>query len=275
MPQLKNLRKGWTNEHTAKSILSKFCFITEPACIGDDVGVDFFCTYFKIVGNDLLPQNSFAIQIKSNDQDVVITKKSQYFNELEVPFFIGVVEKNKNLTIYSGESICHFFTFYGDPMDKNNKHYFNKQNKISIKLSDDIRNKLYEQTRKEFILYFPFVAKLSVTYDYEISPSKLNPFFDICKMVQRNISTKTVHSYIYELYGKKERVKFAGISSSKTFRKNFMDRFEEAVFNIEYLSKSQPSELRKGEIKTFEEIGKLLKKQYRINDNILKKLNSN
>lgn len=111
MSHLLKFRKGWQSEHIAKFILSKFSFIAEPSTVADDLGTDFFCTLFNIQGGEyLVPQNSFAIQIKSDNKNIDITKKVPYIQGLEIPFFVGVVsKKDLTLQIYSGESIPHFF----------------------------------------------------------------------------------------------------------------------------------------------------------------------
>jgi len=46
MAHLLRIRKGWENENLARFILSKFSFISQPATIADDLGADFFCTFF-------------------------------------------------------------------------------------------------------------------------------------------------------------------------------------------------------------------------------------
>lgn len=189
MPRLKDPHKGWTNEHIAKSVLSKFCFIAGPTCTGDDVGTDLFCTYFRIYDNELLPLNSFAIQIKSNYKDINITKNLQYYNNLEIPFFVGVVDTSNcaKLRIYSGESICHFFTLFGNPMSRNSSHY-NKQNKVTVKLiNEKNREKLYEkkEAKHEFILNFPLIVEIDITYDYEKNPQEVQELFNLCRLIQK------------------------------------------------------------------------------------------
>jgi len=127
MPHLYKFRKGWQSEHLAKYILSKFSFIAEPSTISDDLGSDFFCTLFKVENKDfLLPQNSFAVQIKSGGEiksqksKFEINNKRDYIRRLEIPFFIGVINKEKlKLIIYSGEYISNYFSLVPDtPLSK-------------------------------------------------------------------------------------------------------------------------------------------------------------
>ena len=189
MPQLKNPHKGWTNEHIAKSILSKFCFIAEPSSIGDDVGTDLFCTYFKIDDKKLFPHDSFAIQIKSNYDDIDVSKNLQYYNNLEIPFFVGVVDNFNSikLNIFSGESICHFFTLFGNPLSPSSSHY-NRKNKVFIKLiNEKTHDPLYtkDSDKHEFLLNFPLVVDIDIAYDYENNSQEIQELFDLCRLIKK------------------------------------------------------------------------------------------
>lgn len=64
----------------------------------------------------MLPRNSFAIQIKSSPDSIDFSKKRRYLERLEIPFFVGVVNRDKlRLTIHSGEYIPAFFSYKGIP----------------------------------------------------------------------------------------------------------------------------------------------------------------
>ena len=113
MSHLFTMRKGWQSEHLAKFILSQIAFIANPSLIADDIGSDFICTLFQIIEKKskdyLIPKNSFAIQIKSNLRKIDLSKKIGYLAELEVPYFVGIINKSKlTLTIYSGEYFPQF-----------------------------------------------------------------------------------------------------------------------------------------------------------------------
>ena len=117
MAHLLKIRKGWENENLARFILSKFCFISQPSTVADDLGADFFCTFFIKVPKDrktktrktvtdvfVYPKHSFAIQIKSKKSQFSLTNKLEFFDNLEVPFFVCVVnQKILSMTIYSGD----------------------------------------------------------------------------------------------------------------------------------------------------------------------------
>jgi hypothetical protein len=87
------------NEHLAASILSQFCFIARPDRVGDDIGSDYYCTLFEREGRGkaerIIPRISFAIQVKSNRAVIDVTPNMDYLWNLEIPFFVGVVEQSK------------------------------------------------------------------------------------------------------------------------------------------------------------------------------------
>ena len=50
------------------------------------------------------PRTSFAIQVKSSGGKIEAHNKIQYFKNLEIPFFIGVINQSAaELRIYSAE----------------------------------------------------------------------------------------------------------------------------------------------------------------------------
>ena len=118
MPHLLTTRRGWENEHLATFLLSQISYLAHPLTVADDLGVDLLCTLFepRTVKNSKLhfPKQAFAIQIKSNEKPVNVAGKQEYLKDLEVPFFLGVVEREtSSLDIYSGELIPNFFCAKG------------------------------------------------------------------------------------------------------------------------------------------------------------------
>jgi hypothetical protein len=237
MSHLLKFRKGWQSEHIAKFILSKFSFIAEPSTVADDLGTDFFCTLFNIqAGEYLVPQNSFAIQIKSDHKNIDITKKVSYIQGLEIPLFVGVVNKEDlTLRIYSGESIPHFFSTYTG-LVKTHKY------SAVIKLLED---KDYENRGHNFIssdpvrkvcyLEFPKIVEINAEYDYKLNSQKLDELFYVCRLIQYNLSCKLTHSYLYHLHGEKGVNIYAGEDSAKTYRANYLDRLAEVFHNLKWI----------------------------------------
>lgn len=107
MPQQRSWRLGWQSKNIARFILYRFSFLTEPVYTVDDIGGDFFCTLFETkqtqTNANLLPRNSFWIQVKSEDssETIDLTKNVEMLLNLEIPFFIGVVDRsNLKLSIF-------------------------------------------------------------------------------------------------------------------------------------------------------------------------------
>lgn len=237
MSHLLKFRKGWQSEHIAKFILSKFSFIAEPSTVADDLGTDFFCTLFKIqMGEYLVPQNSFAIQIKSDNKNIDITKKLSYIQGLEIPFFVGVVsKKDLTLRIYSGESIPHFFSTYTGLVKTHNHSAV-----IKLLEDKDYNNRghnfiNYDPVKKECYLEFPKIVEIDAYYDYTLDSQKLDDLFYVCRLIQYNLSSKMTHSYLYYLHGHKGVNIYAGKDSVKTYRDNYFMRLAEVFFNLESL----------------------------------------
>src|SRR5947209_19236526 len=102
MPHLEKFRIGWENEHLATFLISRISFVANPTKVADDVGTDLFCCLFEITKGELFPRSSFAIQIKSSKDTIDATRQIEYFEKLELPFFVGVVDQKKlRLSIYS------------------------------------------------------------------------------------------------------------------------------------------------------------------------------
>jgi hypothetical protein len=137
MPHLAKFRKGWESENLAQFILYKFSFLARPTNIADDIGSDFFCTLFQIQEENsqeyLIPKQSFAVQIKSNLGRIDVSSKTQYLNGLEIPFFVGVVNRETlSLDLYSGEYLPFLFSHIGIP------------NNLEIELCDNSPNIRFE-----------------------------------------------------------------------------------------------------------------------------------
>jgi hypothetical protein len=112
MPHQRSFRLGWQSQNLARFILYNFAFLAEPVQVADDIGIDFFCTLFETrceaTNVALIPRNSFAIQIKSESKSAKIdlTGYLPYLQSMELPFFIGVVNRdNLTLAFYSGELV--------------------------------------------------------------------------------------------------------------------------------------------------------------------------
>src|SRR6204780_75138 len=119
MSHLHNVRTGWEGERLAHYLLSRFSFVAQPTTIADDVGSDFYCTIFDIVGSNpsmVEPRTSFAIQVKSKADTVDAHNKVRYLQHLEIPFFLGIIDQSAaELRVYSAEHFPMMTAVYGYP----------------------------------------------------------------------------------------------------------------------------------------------------------------
>lgn len=236
MPHQYRFRKGWQNEHLAKFILSKFSFVAEPSTISDDLGSDFFCTLFNVENKkSLLPRNSFAIQIKSKEDmeskrnKFEITNKRDYLNGLEIPFFVGVVDKQElKLVIYSGEYISNYFSLL--PF----------REKAFVHLISERDNPLNMFEVDDKCIKFPKIIEIKADYDYISNPEAIEGLFSICKLIQENISSKVSHEYLFKRFNSDWVDIYAGNTSVIHFRDNFLKRLAEVFYNLLWLYRANP-----------------------------------
>ena len=268
MSHLVKIRKGWENENLASYLLSKFSFVAQPSTIGDDIGADFYCTLFKIAekGKDkfLLPKNSFAIQIKSdnrkinnrkinnrkinnrkiNNIKIDITNKIEYLSNLELPFFVGVINQSKlKLSIFSGEYFSQFISL-------------KTPNELVAELCD--RNKIqdyYEDLgNKKFIIKFPKVAEIKADISQEDLKVKIEEISQIISISLKNIASRKNCEYIFYQYGKNEIQINAGKDSAKTFRENFIKRLAENFYNLMWIYQNKKAKFNIEEFRIYESL---------------------
>lgn len=229
-------RQGWQSENIARFLLSKFSFISNPSTISDDLGSDFLCTLFKIEKGNLYPNNSFAIQIKSKgDNKIDITNKMSYLGNLEIPFFVGVVDRDKlKISIYAGEYICDYHSSSEGVGIK--KFYI----KLIEKREEPL--KMFENEKKgdKLFILFPKVIEVDAKYDYSKEPDKLKDLFSICRLMQENISSINSNEYIFKRFNSDFVWIYAGPTSIKHFQNNFLKRLAEVFHNLSWAMKSNP-----------------------------------
>ncbi len=219
----------------ASYILSRFSFIARPHSVGDDAGTDFFCTLFRRIIKTkkgkkvefLLPDNSFAIQQKSDKRRIPATKKIKYLSNLEIPFFIGVIDRKKLcLTLYSGAWIPSFFAYKGHRI------------KLKLKVSDDDvnRNNYHEELADgTYLLRFPKVFDIGAQESSEALNEKVEQLSKLCSLIHENIATKKNKENIYKLPGPESGfVAVTGRGSSRVFQDNFCKRLAEVFLNLEW-----------------------------------------
>ena len=252
MPHLAVTRRGWQNEHLAAFILSRLAFVAHPAKIGDDVGTDFFCTFFEEVhqeGNDyLVPKNSVAIQIKSSGTSIDATKQIQYLIRLELPFFVGILDQeHSTLTIYSGEYLPILFSYRGIPtsliLQLVSHHDFGHDSYF-----DDLGNNSYR-------LRCPVVSTISATTTPESLAEESLRLRKVASRIHANIASRTSGEYIFSVGADGQTpMIMAGSGSVQVFRDNFKKRLAEVFFNLIWIANNPNIQLDIDECRFYERI---------------------
>jgi hypothetical protein len=253
MPQLFSFRKGWESENLARYLLHKFSFIANPSTISDDIGCDYYCTTFDIEksnGHDfLIPINSFTIQIKSSPEIIDITDKIQYLHKLELPYFVGVVDRSElSLTFYSGEFIPPLFSYVGIPkyleldlLCKGNPY---DEYNFSVKLADE-----------KYRMRFPIVTKITATQSDEEFWNCVKIIKNKCLMMYKNIVSKMNEEYIFKFKTDQEGLYnvmgFAGVGSIRHFRNNLIERLGEAFNNLLWILGTNPERFDRREFEIY------------------------
>ncbi|MDY6837683.1 MAG: hypothetical protein SWH78_06900 [Thermodesulfobacteriota bacterium] len=239
MAHLLKIRKGWENETLAKFILSKFSFISRPSTVADDVGADFFCTFFFKISKDrktknnrmvkdvfIYPKHSFAIQIKSSRRQINLTNKLEFFDNLETPFFIGVVNQKKlSMTIYSGDVIPELFSLVGLPTS-------NKDITVRAAFLDERKDHGQQPRQTKYTVPFFKIGEICAGDTEEKVKAFVEEFSELCLNYQRNIISKKKHQYIFHDAVTLEPKIIFGSGSYQVCRNNFIERLAEVICNL-------------------------------------------
>lgn len=212
-----NFRGGRISENLARYILSKFSFVSEPISVGDDNFVDFSCTFFEIekigTSNFCIPKFPFLIQIKSNKKNIDITDRHDMLSDLQIPFYIGVINKKLlKITIYSGEGIPYFYLKNGIKIPK----------KTEIKLVDHYedfsRNCFTEIDNKgKIILKFSKICEIDGNFDYFTQKGYFYEFIQRNHYTQFNISLKKTN---HPEFNKIENINKSNVQSNNEYLSN-------------------------------------------------------
>ena len=252
MPHLGSFRKGWQSENLARFILYKFSFVAHPSTVADDIGSDFFCTLFEVHREArydyLLPKNSFAIQVKSNADKVDVTDKLQYLENLEIPFFVGVVDRNGlKLTFYSGEYIPAFLSYKGVP------------GRLEIEPCERVLiqgpNGFFTQSDRDgYVLRFPKVVEIEAMTDGEELTARVEAIRKTCSLVYENIARKRNGRYIFKEYRDNSCMvmAFTGPTSFQLYRNNLVESLAEAFINLKWIYETSPDQFNEQEYRAYE-----------------------
>jgi hypothetical protein len=243
-------KRGWENEHLAAYLLSQIAFIGHPLTVSDDVGSDFICTLFEATSENgierLFPRRSFAIQIKSNLESIQATNKIDYLLGLELPFFVGVIERSLlRLSIFSGDFLPVLFSHYGTPSS------------LSLVLDSgvEIANPYEGSPEGPCTLRLRHVCDLSASDPSERLREKATTMSGLCKRMHGNLSSLAVDEYIFRLDDENRAVNIAaGPCSVLKFRYNFYLRLAEAFYNFEWILENPSLPFDQSEFEIYERL---------------------
>jgi len=230
-------RRGWDREKLAEYILSRFSFVAKPSTVSDDLGSDFFCTLFRLEEKDgrdyPLPLSSFAIQIKSNDRPFDFSANITYLQNLEIPFFWGVLnESAKRLSVFSGENLPVFFSHVG------------QVGKLKIKpLERSQMSTLYDPkvgSQYNYTVMFPMVLNIDVNSTRQDLNRNVDTLQEMCSLIHGNISARRTEEYIFDGYDGQSVTILAGSGSVRQYRNNFMKRLAENFYNLKWIYDNYP-----------------------------------
>jgi hypothetical protein len=249
MPHLHGPRVGWEGERLAHYLLSRFSFVAQPTSIADDGGPDFYCTIFDILEGTppmVKPCTSFAIQVKTNDDKIAAHNKVPYLRDLEIPFFLGIVEQAApELKVYSADGFPTMTAVYGYP------------EKLWLQPVDQ-----YDPSRHP---WRGESAKAGVTLDCAhlctfAAPKQRNDLrlkvellLKRCRRTVKNIGARRAEEHFYQLDDEGKNVSLvAGCGSVQFFRDNMYKRLAEPFYNFQYMLDYNPEHFDVAEFTVYE-----------------------
>jgi hypothetical protein len=254
-------RLGWENEQLAHYLLSRISFVAHPATVNDDFGADYYCTIFSIIDGpqpQMEPRLSFAIQVKSNKDDIDISSKVRSFDSFAMPLFIGVVDQNSNsLKIYSAECLPMLFAWYGHP------------EKLILRLSEELAGLQSPQNSVEaldggegtrrFRLRCGLVCTLTTEERRDCLDGLRRQLLNVCIRASNNIAAKRLNENLYH-WPDTTPTAYGGQGSADFFREHVMERLTEAFVNLKWISENRQHEFDADEFRAYENVLNELKR---------------
>ncbi|MFH1764911.1 MAG: hypothetical protein ABIF09_12035 [Gemmatimonadota bacterium] len=226
--RLSTFHVGWENEHLARFLLSRLAFVASPVFVGDDVGTDLFCTLFerrerngKVV---LAPLNSIAIQIKSSKGSIDVTSKLEYFDRLEIPYYLGFVNRETvTLDLYSARYLPAMLSYRARP----------KRLEL-VPTERFIRDYRPGTDEDGYKLLCHKVITLGAPDDENATAAALEALTTDAAHGLSAIASRLNKEYVFDFPdGTMEFM--PGPGSKETFRESFFTRLAEALSNLSWL----------------------------------------
>lgn len=220
------MRPGWENEHLATYLLSRIAFVARPMTVSDDFGADLFCTLFDVTGEALAPRGSIAVQVKSSREPVDMTPKIDFLQNLELPYYIGVVDrKEMTLALFSGRYLPNMLAYRGRPQ------------KLWLDLVDTVDREYRSGTDETgYRVQCPMVTVLRAHDDAEQRRDSVSALRKDAHEGLAGVMSRLNGEYIFMAPGRFEI--FTGESSARVYWENFLQRLAEVLQNVAWLLKS-------------------------------------
>ncbi len=92
-----------------------------------------------------------------------------------------------------------------------------------------------EPDKYEYTVMFPKVLYMDISQTEEDLNEVVSKLQKMCELMQGNISTSTMHEYIFEHYGGCTATILAGPDSAERYRDNFIKRLAENFYNLKWI----------------------------------------
>jgi hypothetical protein len=223
---LARTRPGWENEHLATYLLSRIAFVARPMTVSDDFGTDLFCTLFDLTGASLTPRGSIAVQVKSSREPVDMTPKIDFLQNLELPYYIGVVNrKEMTLALFSGRYLPNMLAYRGRPQ------------RLWLDLVDTVHGEYRSGTDETgYRVRCPLVTVLRAEEDADRQRVGVDALQRDARESLAGVVSRLNGEFIFKVPGGVEI--FAGPASATVFWENFLRRLAEVLYNVGWLLKN-------------------------------------
>jgi hypothetical protein len=183
--------------------------------------------------------------LKSAGNPFDATDKIRYLSELEIPFFVGVVERSSlTLSIHSGEYLPLLFSEKGLPK------------RLRLKpVNRKVAPSSYQERfgPRKFRLLLPRVARISAKASEADVKRVVRVLHALCRRIHGNIATRRSEEHVYSVSGRHPTYILAGPGSVRVFRDNFYKRLAEAFFNFKWLRLNRPRDYDPVEVQIYSE----------------------
>jgi len=109
---------------------------------------------------------------------------------------------------------------------------------VFVELVNDRASILFLRDGNNYLMRFPKVIQIDSKFDYVAEAKKIEPLFEICRLIQKNISSRKSQEYIFNLYHTQNIYIYAGSGSAVTYRDNLYKRLCEAFTNLQWILES-------------------------------------